>query len=462
MTYSISVVLLHQGDRNSLLESLSIVERQTLKDIEVIIVNQSTEEIASISQQMDLSFNIKIIDENSFAELSDMITGDYVTFLSSNDSLFDWTFEKMYHAIKLSDSDVVLGHFADLNDGVFYFYPWGDNWLTENLTNVQVLQKMDDTDYRIRKQYCSLFGKLFNSKLLQKINQFDINNLIWRLYIHSKTATYINFPTYIYKPVVDVKPLKDSYKIILENYENRIKDCAVLENYDIEIAKKQYIQELANFSAWLKNDGEHLDSEIVYHKLIAAEKGIFPFLDLERLDFTIISNNCVGGLIYKQLGFQYRTPFVGLFILPDDYYKLTKDFRYYMEQELVFEEELISSSWTHEVYPLGHLGDIDIHFLHYSSIEEARTKWEKRKKRINWDNLYFKFDNKDSASEEILNKMDNLPYSNKLILVNRPYKNLKSQCVIPGQEHLPELAIMSDPLNTFDIMAWLKKGGNAL
>ena len=194
MTYSISVVLLHQGDRNSLLESLSIVERQTLKDIEVIIVNQSTEEIVSISQQMDLSFNIKIIDENSFAELSDMITGDYITFLSSNDSLFDWTFEKMYHAIKLSDSDVVLGHFADLVDGVFYFYPWGDNWLTENLTNYQVLEKMDDTDNRIRKQYCSLFGKLFNSKLLRRINQFDINNLIWRLYIHSKTATYINFP----------------------------------------------------------------------------------------------------------------------------------------------------------------------------------------------------------------------------------------------------------------------------
>lgn len=117
--------MLHQGDKNSLLESLSIVERQTLKDIEVIIVNQSTEEIASISQQMNLSFNIKIIDENSCAELSDMITGDYITFLSSNDSLFDWTFEKMYHAIKLSDSDVVLGHFADLVDGVFYFYPWG-------------------------------------------------------------------------------------------------------------------------------------------------------------------------------------------------------------------------------------------------------------------------------------------------------------------------------------------------
>ena len=38
-----------------------------------------------------------------------------------------------------------------------------------------------------------------------------------------------------------------------------------------------------------------------------------------------------------------------------------------MEQELVFEEELISSSWTHEVYSLGYLGDIDIHFLHYKN-----------------------------------------------------------------------------------------------
>ena len=55
-----------------------------------------------------------------------------------------------------------------------------------------------------------------------------------------------------------------------------------------------------------------------------------------------------------------------------------------------------------------------------------------------------------------------LTWNNKLILVNRPYKNLKSQCVIPGQEHLQEQAIMSDPLNTLDIIAWLKKGGNAL
>ena len=100
MTDSISVILLHQGDRNSLLESLSIVDRQTLKDIEVIIVNQSTEEIDSISQQIDLALDIKIIGENSFAELSDMIR-EIILLSIINDSLFDWTFEKMYHAIKI-------------------------------------------------------------------------------------------------------------------------------------------------------------------------------------------------------------------------------------------------------------------------------------------------------------------------------------------------------------------------
>lgn len=60
MSCLISVILLHQGDKNSLLESLSIVDRQTLKDIEVIIVNQFTEEIASISQQMNLSLILRI------------------------------------------------------------------------------------------------------------------------------------------------------------------------------------------------------------------------------------------------------------------------------------------------------------------------------------------------------------------------------------------------------------------
>ena len=38
MTCLISVILLYQGDKNSLLESLLIVDRQTFKDIEVIIV----------------------------------------------------------------------------------------------------------------------------------------------------------------------------------------------------------------------------------------------------------------------------------------------------------------------------------------------------------------------------------------------------------------------------------------
>ena len=38
--------------------------------------------------------------------------------------------------------------------------------------------------------------------------------------------------------------------------------------------------------------------------------------------------------------------------------------------------------------PTGLLGDIKINFMHYKSFEEGVMKWEQRKKRINWDNLF--------------------------------------------------------------------------
>ena len=36
---------------------------------------------------------------------------------------------------------------------------------------------------------------------------------------------------------------------------------------------------------------------------------------------------------------------------------------------------------------------------------------------MNWNNIYFKFDNKDGISDELLEKIDQLPYHNKIILV---------------------------------------------
>lgn len=60
------------------------------------------------------------------------------------------------------------------------------------------------------------------------------------------------------------------------------------------------------------------------------------------------------------------------------------------------------------------LADIEIRFNHYKTFEEAVEKWEERKRRINWDNLYVMAIDGDNCSEESLQRFDALPYKHKV------------------------------------------------
>ena len=78
-------------------------------------------------------------------------------------------------------------------------------------------------------------------------------------------------------------------------------------------------------------------------------------------------------------------------------------------------------------YPIGLIDDIEIHFLHYKDEEEARNKWNRRIERMNWDNLFIKFDgSKDFATEEHLNIFEHLPFKNKVCFVKEKKNNYSS------------------------------------
>ena len=57
---------------------------------------------------------------------------------------------------------------------------------------------------------------------------------------------------------------------------------------------------------------------------------------LKNENFTIISNNCVAGFIYKKLGLQYKTPTIGLFFFSEDYIDFLEDIQYYINLPLTF------------------------------------------------------------------------------------------------------------------------------
>lgn len=157
---------------------------------------------------------------------------------------------------------------------------------------------------------------------------------------------------------------------------------------------------------------------------------------LKNKDFTIIASNCNGSFMYYDMGLRYLTPTVNLAIGMDDFVKMAADLKQYMEKDIV---EVKGESGC----PVGLLGDIRINFVHYDTFEEGVKKWEERKKRINWDNLFIVGTEKDGCSYETLQRFDRLPYENKVIFTHVEYPEFSSACYFSGFEEKGELGVLT-------------------
>lgn len=172
---------------------------------------------------------------------------------------------------------------------------------------------------------------------------------------------------------------------------------------------------------------------------------------IKSRDFTVISNNCWAGKLYQYLDMPYLSPTVGLYFFADDYLRFIKNLKYYMSLDLEFisvEESRykdILIERHHDVVPLAKLDDVEIVFLHYKSKEEAEGKWNRRKQRINWDNMYYKFAKMNLCTEKHLLEFSELPYEQKFMLNNR--KPLKYDCEYywNGKGNEKEIILDTDP-----------------
>ena len=163
---------------------------------------------------------------------------------------------------------------------------------------------------------------------------------------------------------------------------------------------------------------------------------------LKNRDFTIIASNCVGTMIYHDMGLPFLTPTINLTISMRD---------------------LVGGKC-----PAGRLGSIRINFVHYDTFEEGAACWERRKKRINWDNIILMGVERDDCDYAVLKSFDQLPYPNKVVLTHIAYPELSSACYIKGFEERAELGVVTNyrphPLgirrrymDAFDYVAFLNR-----
>jgi len=145
---------------------------------------------------------------------------------------------------------------------------------------------------------------------------------------------------------------------------------------------------------------------------------------LKDKNFVIISNNCWGGAVYQWLDRQYNTPFIGMGIKGECYLKIVSNFDYYMNTAIKFSKQ--SKYPDRKInYPLGIIDDVEIHFTHFKTEEEAKTKWERRISRMleetNINNYVFKICNSWDVDENMFKKFHQLPYKNKISFTIHDY-----------------------------------------
>ena len=140
-------------------------------------------------------------------------------------------------------------------------------------------------------------------------------------------------------------------------------------------------------------------------------------LILKNKDFTLLSNNCNGGVISSELGVRFNSPFVNLNINPRDYVKYLKNLDYYSKLPIKVE-------FTDREYPMGFLGDLTIEFIHYRTCEEAEQKWIERTKRINTKNLFVMLTEQEDCTEELIREFNDLPFENKVVFTYKKHENI--------------------------------------
>ena len=191
-------------------------------------------------------------------------------------------------------------------------------------------------------------------------------------------------------------------------------------------------------------------------KLVVRNK--YYRMMLKNKDFTIISNNCWGGFIYQIFKLPYNTPTVGLFLFAEDYVEFCKNIKYYLSKQIIFIDKNSSKYKEHisKNYPIGRIDDIEIHFMHYRTSEEAIEKWERRKKRINWNNIIFKFSQKDLCNKDNIINFMNLEHKNKVCFVNE--QEIDNTIYIPNLDKYKDETNVT--LKYFNVLAYLNSRKN--
>ena len=149
--------------------------------------------------------------------------------------------------------------------------------------------------------------------------------------------------------------------------------------------------------------------------------------DLFPSDLTIISNTCIGGRLYHDYGKKFLSPTIDFYMEPESFTRFCLNLKYYMNCEIKPLPDL-KYDYLNNFYACD-IGGLIALFGHTNdSYEKIITKWNERKKRINYDNIVVICTDRNvlvepftRCSEDVVKEFGKIPYK-KIFFSTVDYK----------------------------------------
>lgn len=140
---------------------------------------------------------------------------------------------------------------------------------------------------------------------------------------------------------------------------------------------------------------------------------------------TFLCPNCIGGILFHDLGLQFRSPTVNSMMFQRDFVKFVLNLDHYLEQKLCF--------FAHPEYnfPCAKLDDITVHFTHYHTEAEAAEKWKTRTARMDRENLFIFLTERDGLTEDEIRSLAGIKARGLVVFTANSYPDIPYALQIP-------------------------------
>ena len=146
---------------------------------------------------------------------------------------------------------------------------------------------------------------------------------------------------------------------------------------------------------------------------------------LKNNNISFLCPNCIGGILFHDLGLEFRSPTINLMIYMNQFARFMLNFEHYANSSF---KEYKANGFA---CPCALLDDIEVHFTHYKSFEEGVQKWNQRMQRVDKGNEFVFLMECDGLSYDDMVKLGEQNYKGLVIFTYKEYPDLPYCCYIP-------------------------------